>query len=334
MSIVVVKAGIADSIQDLGRYGYQHQGINPTGVMDAVAARLANILVGNNFSEAVIELHFPCSSFLFTQDALCAITGANFTALINEQEIENNKPFIARKGDVLKFVKLISGARCYLAIRNGLAIAKWLNSNSTNTMAGFGGNNYGKFFQKNDEIQFNTTAAYSKALKTDNDRMLSWKIYEKKLYTTNNNIRIIAGNEYNELISESKKIFEKTSFIITPQSNRMAYRMNGTELHLHKNRSLISSAVTKGTIQLLPNGQMIVLMADHQTTGGYPRIGHVISADIATLAQCKPNEKIQFNIITQEAAERELLYQNQLLTEMKEANNLQLNNWLITFNIQ
>jgi len=332
MSIIVVKQGIADSVQDLGRYGFQHQGINPTGVMDPIAAQAANILVGNDLNEAVIEFHFPSSVLLFKEEALAALAGADFGAKANDVPIPVNTPFIIEKDCVLQCTQLVEGARCYLAISHGFALSEWLKSKSTNITAGVGGNG-GSYLKKGDTLYFNEKGNYGSALKHKDERTLPWKIYLKDLYTTNDHIRITLGHEYHELTDTAKSLFHSSSFVITPQSDRMAYRMKGYALHLQKDISMISSAVTKGTIQLLPDGQLIVLMADHQTTGGYPRLGHVISADIPKLAQLQPNEQIKFDVVDQEEAVDALLYQQKFLNEIKDGSDLQLNNWLANFNL-
>jgi antagonist of KipI len=333
MSIIVIKQGMADSIQDLGRYGFQHQGINPNGAMDPVAAQAANILVGNNLNEAVVELHFPSSVLLFKEEALAALAGADFGAKVNDVPVPVNTPFIIEKDCVLQCTQLLEGARCYLAIRHGFALPEWLKSKSTNIMAGAGGNG-GNYLKKGDTLYFNEKNNYAIALKHKNERTLPWKMYLKELYTTNDQIRITPGHEYHELTEIAKNLFHSSAFVITPQSNRMAYRMKGYTLHLQKDISMLSSAVTKGTIQLLPDGQLIILMADHQTTGGYPRVGHVISADIPKLAQLQPNEAIRFEMIEQEEAVDALLHQQKFLNEIKEGSNLQLNNWLANFNLK
>lgn len=333
MSIEVLRQGIADSIQDGGRYGHQQAGINPNGAMDFIAMQAANILVGNDLNEAVLEMHFPASVFLFKKDALIALTGADFAATVNDAAIPINTPIIVEKNAILKCTKPLNGARCYLAVRYGFVVQEFLNSKSTNITAAFGGLN-GTYLKKGDILSFNQSIDYSNALKQSKEKILPWKIRLEKLYTTNNQIRIIIGNEYSFLNEVSTKKFHSSAYTITLQSNRMAYRMKGEALHLQENIPMISSAVTKGTIQLLPDGQLVVLMADHQTTGGYPRIGHVISADIPKLAQLKPNEQINFVKVDQQKAVDVFLHQHNNLIEMKDASDLQLNHWLANFNIK
>ena len=323
MSIRIVKHGMADSFQDLGRYGSQHLGINPTGVMDTVAAQTANLLVGNNLNDAVIEFHFPASVILFKQQSLIAICGADFNAMINDIAIPINTPIIIEKNCVLQFKKPIIGSRIYLAVHGGFNLPLWLNSYSTNSKAVAGGFK-GRCLKKHDEINFRSTKNYTAALKQKDCEILSWQASAKDFYTDKNIIRVIEGSEYDWLNDDAKKLLRSSSFIISNQRDRMGYRMKSEILSLQNNQQLISTAATKGTIQLLPDGQIIILMADHQTTGGYPKIAHVISADISKLAQLNPNEKIQFKIIQQQEAEDILFDQYQKLIQLQNACNFHL----------
>lgn len=141
MSVLIIKPGLLDTVQDGGRYGYQHLGINPSGAMDFVAASIANMLAGNDKEEAVIELHFPASSFLFEDDCLIALSGAEFRAIINNKSIPINTAVIVSKGSVLQFTQYSLRARCYLAVHGGWDTDYWLNSYSTNIKAAAGGYN-------------------------------------------------------------------------------------------------------------------------------------------------------------------------------------------------
>ena len=327
MSIHIIKQGIADSIQDAGRYGYQHLGINPNGVMDTIAAQTANLLVGNNLNEPLIELHFPASVFLFKQQALISICGADFSAMINDIKIPINTPVIIEKNCVLQFKKPIHGARAYLAIREGLNIQTWLNSFSTNTKVRAGGFK-GRNLAKQDELPLYTSQQYHNALQKKDCVILPWQASSKKLYSTDDFIRIVVGSEFNRLTDDAKKILSHHRFIISNQSDRMGYRIKGEILSVHSNDQVISSGVTKGTIQLLPDGQLIVLMADHQTTGGYPKIAHVIAADISKLAQYVPSQKINFKIIQVQEAEDLLYEQNHQLVQLQNACIFRLKNFM------
>lgn len=159
MSLKIIRQGVLDTIQDLGRYGYQYLGINSNGVMDQFSAQLANALLGKNLSAPVIEIHFPASQFLFEKETVICITGADFLPSVNDQPIPLDHPVAVNKGTILKFDKLGTGARCYLSFLNDFDIGKWLNSYSTNLKAIAGGWQ-GRALQKNDVIPFKKTGNY------------------------------------------------------------------------------------------------------------------------------------------------------------------------------
>ncbi len=247
----IIKQGIADSIQDAGRYGFQHLGINPNGAMDIIAAQTANLLAENDLNEAVIEFHFPAPVILFKQQSLIAVSGADFSAMVNDIPVPVNTPLIIEKNCVLQFKKPVNGARAYLAARGGFELQPWLNSFSTNTKAGAGGFE-GRNLMKQDEIHFRSAQNYNAVLQQKDCEILSWHASLKNFYSPSNIIRITTGSEYDHLIDDAKKILQSSSFNISNQSDRMGYRMKGENLLLKNERQLISSCVTKGTIQLLP----------------------------------------------------------------------------------
>lgn len=323
MSLCIIDSGLLDTVQDHGRYGYSALGINPGGAMDTIAASVANYLVGNQSSEAVIELHYPAATIQFRQQVIIAISGADFSPHINNTPIANNTPVIVPPDAVLQFKKVRSGTRAYLAVQGGLDIPLWLNSYSTHLKAKAGGYD-GRALQKNDVIPLNNPIpiAVEEYLKC-----LPWQADTKELYGQSNTIRFIKGSEYDLLTDCSKTIFEGNTFIITPQSDRMGSSMNGSPLQTTEQKQMISSAVTRGTIQLLPNGQIIVLMADHQTTGGYFKIAHVISADIPKLAQLAINTPVRFEMVTIKEAEGALIQQHHYLKQIQNACTFRMNEY-------
>ena len=324
MSLKVIKAGILDTIQDMGRYGQQQLGINPTGAMDKYAMQVTNMLVGNQPGEAVIELHFPASVFMFTQPALIALGGADFSASINGEPISNLHCIVVGKNDVLQFHKPVNGARAYLAVKGGFAIDKWLDSYSTHLKARAGGYN-GRNLYKDDELLMRQPFTYSSTL--DDYIILPWQA-DTKWVDESKEILILPGNEWERLTTESKENFIMTSFVITRQSDRMGYRLNNIPLHSMTNEEVVSSAVSFGTIQLLPDGGLIVLMADHQTTGGYPRVAHVISAHHSRMAQMKAGDKMHFRLTDQATAEELLIKQQQHLLQLQNACTFRLEQYL------
>ena len=317
MSLKIIKAGVLDTIQDLGRYGFQYLGINPGGAMDRFAAQVVNMLVGSEVSEPVIELHFPSSIFLFEQESMIAVGGADFSATINGEDIPVWQPVIIAKNSILQFEKWKKGARCYLAIREKIKIGKWLGSYSTNVKAASGGFN-GRALQKNDEVSFKERNDYKCFLKDKDFVILPWKADILWKESPVDRIAIVPGNEWELLTKESRKKIFKDLFVIGSLADRMGYRLQGA-LNAKQNCELVSSIVSFGTIQLLPNGELIILMADHQTAGGYPRIAHVASAHLPLLAQKKPGDKIQFRFIDQQDAEELLLLQHHHLQQLQNA---------------
>src|SRR5688572_18222538 len=183
MAISIVKPGLLDTIQDMGRFGYGNWGINPGGVMDTYASRVANMLVGNEITEAVIEIHFPGAQILFEQNALISLTGADFTPTLNDEPLPLWRPIVVRKNTVLHFPRLQHGARCYLAVHGGINVDKWLGSYSTNLKAEAGGY-FGRKLEKGDEISFHESSIYFPGLlKEGKDyQVLRWKAANGKAY--------------------------------------------------------------------------------------------------------------------------------------------------------
>ncbi|TMI96073.1 MAG: biotin-dependent carboxyltransferase family protein [Bacteroidetes bacterium] len=330
MSLRIIKAGVFDTIQDQGRYGFQYLGINPGGPMDRFSAQAVNLLVGNDLIEPIIEMHFPASIFLFEQETMISIGGADFSATINGDDIPLWQPVVTAKNSVLQFQKWRQGARCYLAVREKLCIQKWLNSYSTNVKAGAGGLN-GRPLQKDDVVHCKEKIGYNSLLGSNDVVVLPWKADIFWTETPIDRIAVVPGNEWTWLTEGSREKFLKESFVVGSLADRMGYRLQGA-VQAKENGELVSSAVSFGTIQLLPNGELIVLMADHQTTGGYPRIAHVVSAHLPRLAQKQPGDVIYFRLTDQEHAEDLLLQQQQHLLQLQNACKFRLEDFFKTAN--
>ncbi len=319
MSLRIIKSGVLDSIQDAGRYGYRHVGINPSGVMDKQAMQIANILVGNDPGEAVIEMHFPAAAFFFEQPALIAISGADFLPTLNAEEIPVLQPILVSKYAILQFEALRMGARAYLAVKGGLAVAKWLNSYSTHLKA-YAGGYAGRALQKDDAIGFPPLEERVTAILAGKEvHVFPWKADNKWNENSSTEILVLPGNEWDMLTADSKEQFLHQPFIIAPNSDRMGYRLNADPLGTVSSEEIVSSAVNAGTVQLLPDGSLILLMADHQATGGYPRVAHVITVDHSRLAQMKAGDKIYFKFTDQQTAESMIIRQQQHLQQLQNA---------------
>jgi len=301
MSIQILKSGILTTIQDLGRNGFRRLGINPNGVMDATAARLVNVLLGNAENEAVLEMHYPAAEILFEKDTFFALGGADFSAKLNDKSIENWRLHFAAKKSVLRFAEKTLGNRAYFSIKGGFEIERWLASASTNLKAKIGGFE-GRNLQKGDRLTFKRPTA-------NGERRTNFKISNSLIpfYSRFPTVRVTACGEFDFLRASSHEVFLKENFVISQNSDRMGFRLQGKPIHLAEKAEILSSAVDFGTIQLLPDGQMIILMADHQTSGGYPRIANVIPTDLPLLAQLGAGDKVAFHLISVEEAENLLI---------------------------
>ena len=290
--------GLLTTLQDLGRRDFRAFGVNPNGAMDKRAARLLNVLLGNRESEAVLEMHFPAAAIKFEQAAQIALGGADFGAKLNQTSIENWRIINVESGDALSFTQPKTGARLYLAARGGFVADSWLNSCSTNLLAQIGGF-HGRAIRKNDCLKFKSQTSNLKF------QTANYKISTDLLprYSSAPTIRVTPGAEWNQLDEPSQTTFLRESFALDSQSNRMGFRLRGANLSLRERLELVSSAVDFGTIQLFPNGQLAILMADHQTTGGYPRIAHVAHIDLPLAAQLNTNDKLRFEMIPLKTAE-------------------------------
>lgn len=322
MSLEIIKPGLLDTIQDKGRYGYQHLGINPTGAMDCYAAQLANALLGKDLTAPVIEMHFPSCEILFKKETVICITGANFSPVINKtRRIATNQPVAVNKNTVLRFEKKMMGARCYLSVLHDFDLDRWLNSYSTNLVSAAGGFK-GRSLKKGDILNWRNDNEINYLTEGKDIAILSWG--RTVAAQSTGGIRFVKGNEWDWLTKDSMRMFNDDSYTILHNSNRMGYRLKGNALKVKEEKQLISSGVTFGTIQLLPDGQLIVLMADHQTTGGYPRIGHVISADLPILAQCNPGDDIRFSVIDHAIAENLFIEQQRDLLHIQTSSKFKM----------
>ncbi|GEO06882.1 KipI antagonist [Adhaeribacter aerolatus] len=326
MSIKILSPGLLTTIQDTGRIGHRKEGIILSGAMDSLALRLANLLVGNPEQAAALEITLTGPKILFQENCLLALTGANLNPKINGCPVKMWRPVMVRAGSILAFGKPVLGSRTYLAVAGSFHIPKILGSYATYLKAGIGGFN-GRALQTGDSIPGNWPApavapiwrSLEKKPAPNGFAEVNWRL-GSSFYPTlvpNPVIRALKGPEYEWFAPDSQKAFWELPFSLTNQSDRMGYRLKGPALNLLKEKELLSSAVTFGTVQVPAQGQPIVLMADHQTTGGYPRLAQVITADFSLLAQVQPGAKIQYKEINLPEAQGLLLAQEKRMNHLK-----------------
>ncbi|MEQ8304561.1 MAG: biotin-dependent carboxyltransferase family protein [Cyclobacteriaceae bacterium] len=280
-SVEILSPGLYTSIQDRGRVGYRKFGVPTSGAMDRFSAGMANRLLNNQIDDPVMEITLSGPKLRFSAKAVIAIAGADLSPQLNHQSINTGTAYPVAAGDVISFGEAKLGARCYLAVKGGFLAESILNS------ASFYKAISGKDrFQKGDKIPIpeyeNNTASSNASLRT-----------EKDLFTTRE-IECTPGPEFEMLNhQDSEKIFSQ-EFAIAPDNNRMGYRLLSEPLQYPSDFSMLTSAVLPGTIQLTPSGQLIALMQDCQTTGGYPRILQLTFRGINCLAQKKSGDRFQF----------------------------------------
>ena len=303
MSIHVIKPGMLSTFQDLGRTGYQHLGVPVAGAMDARAHRLANLLAGNAQDMATMEITVSGPVLRFDQPACIAICGADLSPHLRNKPIPLNRPIALKAGSELSFGERRHGARCYLAVFGGFAVANVLGSASTYLRSSMGGW-HGRALRKGDQLELNTN------LMSSGLTALSRKLWDIEVYlpaalasTPRRTVRIVKGPQWKEFSPESCAAMITQPFRISPDSERMGYRLQGPAITLSEPRQMISEATSFGTIQVPSGGQPIVLMADRQTTGGYPKIANVAAVDLPLLAQMLPGDTVRFEPISLDHAQ-------------------------------
>lgn len=329
MSLHIIKGGVLDTVQDGGRRGYQHLGISVGGAMDRFSARLANALLGKELDAPVLELHFPASTLRFTKEAVLCITGADFTPTLNGTPVPLNQPVVIARESVLQFAHVRAGSWCYLSLLPPLKLEPWLGSYSTNLKAEAGGYK-GRILKKDDVLDFAREEQLAQRLHNGPLQLLPWKAVDLHPLTVEE-ICILYGSEWHWLTAESREALLHNCFYVSPSSDRMGYQLMGEPLKGANGEQLVSSGVSFGTVQLLPNGNLIVLMADGQTTGGYPRVAHVVSAHLPALAQLKPHEGFRFCLADGTRAEQKMVEQQAYLQTLQKTCALKMKNWLYAY---
>ncbi|WP_044895339.1 biotin-dependent carboxyltransferase family protein [Bacillus alveayuensis] len=325
MGIRVIRSGLLTTIQDLGRFGFQKDGVVVSGAMDAFAHRIANILVGNEESEGTLEITMIGPTLTFEEDALIAICGGEFAASIDGHAVPLWRPVFVKQGSVLEIGHCRTGCRAYLAVAGGFHIPKVMNSQSTYLMARIGGFQ-GRALQKGDVLLIRKprrklgSLLFHKKTSLLPFTAMNWGIsFELRayFYGSPKTIRVIRGAQFAEFTAQSQERFLTEPYQVTPQSNRMGYRLEGPLLERKQSTEMVSEAVTFGTVQVPAEGNPIVLMADRQTTGGYPKIAQVIAVDLSILAQTRPGEQIVFRDISFAEAQQLYLQREQELQQCK-----------------
>ena len=280
--IEVIAPGMHSTFQDRGRYGYRKYGVPISGAMDFYSAGLANMLVNNPPDNPVLEITIAGPVLRFMVPTEIAITGADMSPTVNGRPISRNKIIPLATGDQLTFGKLIAGSRCYLAVRGGFTIEKVLGSSSY--YPGILDNAILRSGMIIGLRDFTGTDKFNAHVKIDNDHLIS------------SIIPVLKGPEFGLLSGEHRRILLENEFIISNKHNRMGYQLLGTTVNIENDFTMLTDVTLPGTVQLTPAGNLIVLMRDCQTTGGYPRILQLTEQGINRLGQKKAKDIIRFKL--------------------------------------
>lgn len=311
MSILVKNGGILTTVQDTKRTAFQAYGVSPAGPMDQRAFAIANILVGNARDEACLEMTVLGPQLLFQEDAVVAVTGADFGAAINGDPLPRCQAVAVKSGDLLTFGPARNGARGYLAIAGGLDLPEVMESKATLVRNGVGGYK-GRKLQEGDELKL---CASVSTLPRMEERRVSAETYEMKEIV----LRVVLGPQDKEFTREAIHQFFWNSMTVTDEFDRMGCRLSGKPIpHIGGDGNTITDGIAFGSIQVPTNGLPIIMLADHQTTGGFKKIGTVASVDIPRLVQVMPGCRVRFVNIGIELA------QDLYLRQKKELDNLDL----------
>lgn len=294
-TIKILDAGLLTTVQDLGRYGFQRYGVSASGVMDEYSAKVANKLVGNKVGEAVLETTLKGVQVEFLQNTAVAITGGNCDVTLNGTKIELWQSYFVNRGDILKMGICRSGLRNYLAFSGGIDVPVVMNSKSTNLKAKVGGFK-GRKLMTGDILSVGVSSLESP---------LTLNKHYIPTYSKDIKVGVILGQQDDHFTEAGIKTFLNETYTVTQESDRMGIRLSsvsGATIEHKNGADIISDGITFGAIQVPGSGQPIVMMADRQTTGGYTKIGNVISSDLAKLAQATPGTKVKFVEYTLEQA--------------------------------
>ena len=314
VTLRIVGAGLQTTVQDLGRPRGQRQGVPGGGAMDVTALRVGNLLVGNDDGSAALEMTLIGASMVFDTATLIAITGGDLEASVDGQSVPLWRAVRVPGGAVVKFGRARVGCRAYLAVAGGIDVTEVFGSRSTYLRGGFGGCD-GRALRTGDELpigaESSTSTAIMSSLNGDDNRLriATWSAGHtlRSRFSPEPVVRLIVGEHTDLLAAASRTKLFTATFKVSSSSDRMGYRLEGVTLPLREPVELFSEGVTFGTVQLPPDGMPIVLMADRQTTGGYPRIGEVASVDLPIVAQLKPGDTLRFRPVLVGDAQREYL---------------------------
>jgi len=301
MRLTVIDPGLFTSVQDSGRWGHQSQGMPVAGAMDRWALGAANLLAGNPWDAAALEMTVKGGTFRFEKDSFAAIAGADMQAVLDGRPIPCWSSFRAAAGSVLRFDYIRTGCRTYLALRGGVDVPSVQGSRSTYLKARIGGLE-GRVLKEGDSIRAGNEAAPEGF--AEECRVLPAMFvpgYGREIV-----LRVLPGPQDALFTEHGIATFFGGTYTVTNETDRMGCRLEGPAIEHRGGADIVSDALPQGAVQVPGHGMPIVMMADRQTTGGYAKIGTVLGPDLGLLAQTKPGDLVRFIRVGEDDAEAAL----------------------------
>jgi len=303
-AIEVVTPGLLTTVQDMGRDGYGPMGVSASGAADAIALRLGNGLVGNAEGAAGLEMTLLGGTFLFPEGGVIALTGSDFGATLDEEPVGLWTSAEVRAGQRLRLGPTRSGARCYLSVQGGITVKPFLGSASTHLLSGLGGFE-GRALRKGDVLSIG-----------DADRIFRKRrmaAHALRRLSPRKVLRVTVGVQADWFPDASLQLFHNNIYRVREDSNRMGLRMEGPPVPSRADGEMITEGISLGAVQVPESGQPIVSFVEQQTTGGYPVIANVISADFSSVGQLRPRDEVRFERVEMNGARALLIEQEKLL---------------------
>jgi antagonist of KipI len=301
--IQVQEPGLFTTVQDLGRDGFGPLGVSPSGAADAISLRLGNRLIGNAEGAAALEMTLLGGTFLFSEGAVLALTGSDFGATLDGKPVGPWTQVEVHPRQVLRLGPTRSGARCYLCVQGGIAVKLFLDSASTHILSGLGGQD-GRALRKGDVLNIGSVNKGSLnkgfAIGSVRTTMLSAQTLEQ--LAPRKVLRVTPGPQSDWFDEASRRAFYAGTYRVAEASNRIGLRLEGAPISAPSGGEMISEGIALGAIQVPDGGLPIILFVEQQTTGGYPKIANVISADLHSLGQLRPRDEIRFEEVGWETA--------------------------------
>lgn len=307
MSLSILVPGPLTTVQDLGRNGYAADGYRTCGAADSYSAKLANLLVGNPEGDAVLESTLQGPTLRFENASVFALTGAQAPATLDGTPVPFYAPLFAPAGSVLQIGMAQNGLRSYLAVWGGILVPLVRGSRSTDQachLGGFEGRKLCKGDVLSTAMPDDTAASWWKTIRRQKaDHPLGddlaktgarlWRWEQDRQLTL---LRVVPGPQWDAFTESGQKTFTHGIYQLTADCNRMACKLQGPVIQTVRGSDIISDGIVEGSVQISSSGQPIVMLADHQTTGGYAKIGTVISADLPAIAQLRPGQSVAFTL--------------------------------------